>query len=148
MDKGRQLQTLTTLPKSFSIHQIEKIFRTSNRMARKAKKLIEMDEFMKSPMTKIRAGLSVGTKNLVKNFYKDDKNSRIMPGKRDYKTVIIENGEKIKEQKRLLLCNLKELFQLFKDTFPDASIGFSKFVELQLQECVLIGGNGIFINKF
>ena len=45
-------------------------------------------------------------------------------------------------QKRLVLGNLKELFELFKTTYTDEKIGFSKFAELRPKHCVLAGGSG------
>ena len=45
-------------------------------------------------------------------------------------------------QKRLVLRNLKESFQLFKTTYPDEKIGFSKFAELRPKYCVLAARSG------
>jgi hypothetical protein len=45
-------------------------------------------------------------------------------------------------QKRLVLGNLKELFELSKTTYPDEKIGFSKFAEQRPKHCVLAGGSG------
>lgn len=45
-------------------------------------------------------------------------------------------------QKRLVLCNLKELYQNFKDKHPSLKIGFSKFAELRPRYCVLAGASG------
>ncbi len=44
-------------------------------------------------------------------YYKEDV-SRMMPGKKDCVTIL-ENGEKKKVQKRLVLGNLKEIYQQF-----------------------------------
>ena len=44
--------------------------------------------------------------------------------------------------KRLLLCNLKELYVSFKTEFPDISIGFSKFAELRPKWCISVGPKG------
>ena len=41
-------------------------------------------------------------------------------------------------QKRLILCNLKELFEAFKEKHPDTKIGFSKFCSLRpKEECMI-----------
>jgi hypothetical protein len=40
------------------------------------------------------------------------------------------------------LCNLKEAYSSFKEKFPGAKIGFSKFVELRPKQCVLAGSSG------
>ena len=42
-------------------------------------------------------------------------------------------------QRRLILSNLRELYNLFKDKHPEQKIGFSKFAELR---CVLAGASG------
>ena len=64
-----------------------------------------------------------------------------MPGKKDYVSVTLD-GERQHLQKRLILCNLKEAFQKFKDQMPDLKIGFSKFSELRPKECILAGAGG------
>ncbi|CAB4066250.1 unnamed protein product [Lepeophtheirus salmonis] len=60
------------------------------------------------------------------NFYKFEDVSRIMPGQKDTVSVC-KNGAKIKKQKHLILCNLRENHHLFKQTYPQYKVGFSKF---------------------
>ncbi len=65
----------------------------------------------------------------------------MMPGMKDY--VSVRQGEKrVHVQKRLVLSNLRELYQLFKEKFPTKTIGFSKFAELRPKHCVLAGASG------
>ena len=45
-------------------------------------------------------------------------------------------------QKRLVLGNLKEVYQRFKEKNPNIKIGFSKFAMLRPKECVLAGASG------
>ena len=45
-------------------------------------------------------------------------------------------------QKRLILCNLKELYSSFKQEYPDIKIGFSKFCSLRPKWCLLVGASG------
>ena len=45
-------------------------------------------------------------------------------------------------QKRLLLINLKELHQLFKEKHPEVKCRFSKFAALRPKHCVLAGASG------
>ena len=61
---------------------------------------------------------------------------------KDYVTIKNNDGEKLRVQKRLVYCNLKELFQSFKLKYPDCKVGFSKFAELRPKECVLAGASG------
>lgn len=64
-----------------------------------------------------------------------------MPGMRDFVTIR-RNGQKERLQKRLVLCNLKELYTCFKDSNPDVKVGFSKFAMLRPTNCVLAGASG------
>jgi len=57
-------------------------------------------------------------------FYESDEVSRLMPGKKDF--VFMKQEFKYKND-----CNLKELYQLFKDSFPSEKVGFSKFAGLR-----------------
>ena len=52
----------------------------------------------------------------------------MLPGKKDFVSVKQE-GKRVHVQKRLILSNLKEVYQLFKEKFPTESIGFSKFAD-------------------
>ena len=61
---------------------------------------------------------------------------------KDYMTIKNNDGEKLRVQKRLVYCNLKELFQSFMLKYPDCKDGFSKFAELRPKECVLAGASG------
>ena len=72
---------------------------------------------------------------LVTNFYEQDDISRQMPGKKDYVTVI-ENGvktqqkKKKKKKKKILLMNVSEAYQLFKQDHPSIKVGKSTFASL------------------
>ena len=46
-------------------------------------------------------------------------------------------------KKRLVLSNLKEAFQQFKEQKPGVKVGFSKFAELRPKECILARESGI-----
>ena len=61
-----------------------------------------------------------------------------MPGMKDVKSVL-EGGQKIKKQKRLLLANLKELYREFKIRNPETKIGFSRFASMRPKYCILAG---------
>ena len=61
-----------------------------------------------------------------------------MPGTKDYVSV----GKRVHKQKRLLLCNLKELYSAFKEKYPDSKIGFSKFCSLRPKWCVTVSSSG------
>ena len=62
-----------------------------------------------------------------------------MPGKKNYISVRNTDGEKVHQQKRLVLCNLKEAYHQFKVMHQGVTVGFSKFAQLRPKECVLAG---------
>ena len=76
---------------------------------------------------------------LVHAFYENDEYSRQLPMEKDY--VSIEDG--VHKIKRLVLCNLRELFVAFKERNPDVKIGFSKICTLRPKWCVTAGSSGI-----
>ena len=82
--------------------------------------------------------MSPETTELVKRFYESNEQSRILPGMKD----VVSIGKKVYERKRLILCNLSELYSNFKLEYPDLKIGLSKFCSLRLKWCVLAGASG------
>ena len=46
------------------------------------------------------------------------------------------------EQKRLILCTLKELYVSFKAKYPNIKVGFSTFASIRPKWCVLAGSAG------
>ena len=79
---------------------------------------------------------------MVELHYQDDEYSRQMPGKKDYVSVGRGRNERVHMQKRLLLCNLRELYSEFKEKNPNAKIGFSKFCSLRPKWCIIAGSTG------
>ena len=53
-----------------------------------------------------------------------------------------QNGVKQQCQKRLVLGNVKEIFQKFKDEEENPCVGFSSFCSLRPKHCVLAGSSG------
>ena len=101
--RSENLSVLTVLPKSWSLHQIAKVFGTSRYLARRAKQLVADKGVLSNPKPKTVKILSAQTEVEVKNFYLADDISRIMPGKKDCVSVVASDGGKVHEQKRLLL---------------------------------------------
>lgn len=83
------------------------------------------------------------TVNLVTSFFTSDEISKLLPGKKDFVSVrdSVSNVRK-HEQKRLVLGNLREIYEEFKKENPSIKIGFSKFAELRPKQCVLAGSSG------
>lgn len=138
--RSEKIQILTILPQSWSIKRIEKEFHVTNYMAKQAKKLVLQEGVLSMP-NKRESRFPKNIEEKVTKFYKSEEVSRIMPGKKDYKTVIKE-GARVQEQKHLILCNLKEAHKVFKSKNPDIKISFSKFADLRPKECVLAGASG------
>ena len=129
------------LLQGWSIRKVQAEFGTSNWMARKAKQLVKEKGVMSTPNPKPGRSLPESTVDLVTSFYENDENSRLMPGKKDCISVRVE-GKRVSVQKRLVLCNLKELHHAFKDEYPEIRIGLSKFAESRPKHCVLAGASG------
>ena len=73
----------------------------------KAQKLKLGDSILATPRKKVGKSLKPEAKRAVLDFYENDEYSRQMPGKKDYVSILSQTHK----QKRLLLCNLKELYQ-------------------------------------
>lgn len=138
--RSEKLRILSSLPKSWSRCKIPKEFDVSQYMAKQAKKLVFEKGIMSIPNKRMPTFPSE-TVELIQDFYKSEEVSRIMPGKKDFKSVKKENT-KVHEQKYLILCNLKEAYNLYKNKNPLIKVGFSKFAELRPKECIIAGGSG------
>jgi hypothetical protein len=64
-----------------------------------------------------------------------------MPDKKFFMSVK-KDGKWINVQKKLILCNLKETFNKFKDDFRHVKIGFSKLCKLRTRQVILVGAAG------
>ena len=68
----------------------------------------------------------------------DDEFSKMMPGSRDHVSI----ARNVHKQKRLLLCNLKELHCAYKEKYPHHKIGLSKFCQLRPKWCITVSSSG------
>ena len=75
-------------------------------MVRQFRKLLKEKRLLTMTDSKRGKKSSEETVVLLKWFYCDNKFSRLMPGKKD----LVSIGKNKHEQKRLILCNLKERF--------------------------------------
>ena len=82
--------------------------------------------------------LEQDTLDAVIAFYNDDEFTRQLPGKRDCVSI----GKKQYMSKRLILCDLKELYAAFKEKNPEMKISFSKFASLRPKWCISVGPKG------
>lgn len=139
--RSEKVTILTIFGTSWTIRRMMSEFGCSQRMACQAVQLAKESGIHTSPNPKRGRPLHEDTRALVIAFYKDEELSRLMPGKKDF-LLVREDGKRLHAQKRLLLCNLKEAYQLFVSRYPDMKIGFSKFAELRPKECVIAGSSG------
>lgn len=75
--------------------------------------------------------LADNIKDDVQDFYLRDDISYQLPGKRDTVVVKDDDGSKLTYQKRILLNNLRETYELFKEENSNVDIGRSSFAELR-----------------
>ena len=139
--RSEKIQILTVLPKSWSIRRVQEEFGVSDFMARKAKLLVREKGVLSTPNPIPGHSLPQKTVQLVRGFYESDETSRMMPGIKDFASVKTAEG-RVHVQKRLVLSNLRELYQMFKDRYPNETVGFSKFADLRPKHCVLAGASG------
>jgi len=133
-----KIQILTLCPTNWTIKKSAQFFSASEYAIRAARKLAREKGILSLPDRRHGKEIQDDVLEQVHEFYQDDEFSRIMPGKKDYISI----GRNKHAQKRLILCNLKELYTAFKEKYPDAKIAFSKFCSLRPKWCVLAGASG------
>ena len=112
----------------------------SEYLAQKAQKLKYADGILATTWEKVGKKLKPQAKQAVLDFYENDEYFQQMPGKNNNVSISLETHK----QKRLLLCNFKELSQEFKVKNPIIGIGFSKFARLRPKWYVAIGVSGTY----
>lgn len=135
---SEKIQLLTLKPQSWTIQQTVNYFETTTYLVKQSIKLKKEEGILSVPKRNIRPGVDEETLKKVADFYEDAEYSREMPGAKDYVSI----GFKVHHQKRLLLCNLKELYAAFQIKFPECKIGFSKFCSLRPKWCIVVGSSG------
>ena len=130
--KEAKVQVLTLTPDSWSRERVAQFFNVSERMVCTARKLKKEKGILSKPEAKLANKLPESTISLATEFLQYDEYSRIMPGKRDFASL----GHRQHVQQSLLLCILREIYQLLKGKYPDIKIGFSSFCSLQPKWCV------------
>ncbi|KYM95356.1 hypothetical protein ALC62_00146 [Cyphomyrmex costatus] len=136
-----KIKILTICPKSWGIRKIAREFNTTTYLAMKAKELRSIKGILADATAKRGKTLPEETKKKIDDFYNDDSNGRLLPGRKDVVSVAI-NDVRVKVQKRLLLMGLNELHELFIQSYPTKVISFSAFAKLRPPHCILPGANG------
>ena len=112
---GQIVQVLTVLPKSWSIRRIQEEFGVSKYLATIATESVQEKGILSIPDTRTRP-FPQEIVDRVTSFYKSEDISRVMPGKKGCVSVMV-NGQRVPRQKYLILSNLKEVYQKFKEGF-------------------------------
>jgi len=89
-------------------------FDVSQYLVRNARTLVKEKGILAVSEPKRGKSLPSETLSAVKKFYHDEEYSRQLPGKKDFVSV----SKNVHVQKRLILCNLKELHSAFKSKHP------------------------------
>ena len=106
---NEKIQILTLKPQSWTLDQTVRFFNATTYQVKTAKTLKKDEGVLSKPKRLARKGIDEETIHNVILFYLDDEFSREMPGAREY----VNMGYKQHKQKRLLLCNLTELYATF-----------------------------------
>lgn len=112
------------------IRKILKEFKTSDFQVKRAKKLLQQKDILSATNKRPGKNFPEETWNKIREFYKNDVVSRLIPGIKDSASMMDKEGKKIKVSKRLLLSNLKEIYKLFQEKFPNIIVRFLKVAEL------------------
>lgn len=133
-------QLLTIGPTSWTPYYAAKFFHVSRQLVEKSRELREKHGICSTPSYAPKSSITDEMKKIVEDFYCDDMYSRMMPGKKDY--VSLGHGQHM--QKRLILCNLRELYTEFKKKHPETAkkVGKPTFISLRPKWCVVAGSAG------
>ena len=137
-----RIRILTLAPTSWTRSATASFFETSEYLVNLARETKKELGILEKPHAIIRHRLQADVLERVKQFYERDDVSRMCPGRKDYVAVRSRNGAKEKVQKRLLLCNIREIYLLYKTEFPNDKIGFSSFCQLRPKWCTTVGHSG------
>ena len=135
------VQLLTIVPDDWSIKKTVKFFNVTEHSVKMAQKLRKEQGILAVPKGYSREA-EEETKVKGKEFFEKDDVSCLCPGKKDCVSVKLEDGRKEKVQKRLLLSNLKEIYQHIVTENPTVKVGFSTFAMIQPKWCVPGGSSG------
>ena len=115
-------------------------------MVKQARALWDVKGILGERSTDIKSPKKLTTKvvNQIVNFYEDDSNSRLLPGAKDYISIKTVDGRQ-HIQKRLILCNLSELYQKWLEESKSngiVKVGLTSFALLRPQHCFVAGKSG------
>ena len=140
MSHGDKVQVLTLVPSFWTVERTVKFFGASRYSVLQARQLVQKHGILSRPgPRKPRSGIPEEVKNNVKLYYENNEFTRIMPGRKDKVSTV---WGKESQQKRLILCTVKDLLANYRKDFPDHKIEWATFAALRPKWCVLPGSSG------
>lgn len=88
-------------------------------LVKTSRKLTQEHGLLPEVAYKSRERITEEDKAMIKQFYEDDEIGRMYPGMKDCVSVRNKEEHIIKNQKHLILYNLKEIYDHFKILKPD-----------------------------
>ncbi|XP_065643371.1 uncharacterized protein LOC136075062 [Hydra vulgaris] len=119
-NRREKIQILTLVPDSWSLRKATEVFNISKSTITKARKLKFEKGILTLPEKTNIVRIELDNIDKVESFYCNDQFSRQLPGVKDF--VSVSKNKHV--SKRLLLCNLKELFIEFKLEHPQSKLDF------------------------
>ena len=136
----KKIQLLTIAPQHWSREQIVNYFgrdNITNYMVRKARELVKDKGIFSEPPPRKGKTFSQDIAEKIVQFFCDDRYSRMLPWQKDTVSV----SKNVYQQKRLLLCTVRELHVEFKKQNPQDKVSISKFTTLRPKWCVSAGSS-------
>ena len=138
-NRRERIQILTLIPESWSVRKAAAEFNVSKKTVLKAKKLKKEMGIIAMPNRIEGKKIAQEMMDSVIKVYCDDEFSRTLPGKKDF--VSVSKNQHM--PKRLILCNLKELYAAYKaNNITSKKVSFSKFASLRPKWCISVGAKG------
>jgi hypothetical protein len=141
------ISLLTLAPASWSNDQVASFFSVSVHLVKRAIILKREKGILSKPDRNKGRPMCEDEKDIVRDFYLSDDNSRMLPGIKDCVSVrLVQGNKKVKLQKRLLLMNIDELYVKYKEYCVTKlclkSCGRTKFFELRPVNVIDVGVGG------
>lgn len=139
VSKIDKYKVLTSIPKRFSIPEVQRRTGCSHHMAKTASALKNTEGAFSWPAPKQGKPMDQEHVELITKFYTADENSRASPNETLFVKVA---GERVKVEKRRIMHNLNDMFQLFQKEYPQVKVSLSKFCKLRPKNCIWPGLRG------
>ena len=120
MSHADKVQALRLVPSHWTVEKTVNYFGVTRYSVLQARKLLQAKGVLSRPEPrKLRSGIPENIKTNVKLYYENSEYTRIMPGRKDKVSTV---WGKESQQKRLIVCNVKDLLANYRKDFPDHKI--------------------------